>query len=386
MNKHYKIVLDLIKSAVTGCSVNIPDDADWKTVLQIAKYHQIIPMVFYGLKNSNIKTPYDERLFDITAQCVVIEQEQFNVIAKISKIFSDNEVDFAFLKGCRLKHFYPRTEMRVMGDLDILIKDEQYSKIAPLLEEAGFAFEEEVDYEYHWRRGYVHLELHKSLMPTDNGGNELYSFFKDGWAKFSNKDQNQMGFTMSKEDEFIFVFSHMLKHFRFSGIGIRHFTDIYVYLRKHPELDKVYIKKELGKIGLETFYENVLNTLDNWFDDGEETDAIKIITERVFLSGANGTIENNLAAKSAVAIKNAGSVKKARFKALSKAVFAPTSEMKRQYKILNKCILLLPFMHLVRWAKAIVKPKSIKNKVKQISEINSAVSAEFNEQLKKVGL
>ena len=91
------------------------------------------PIIFYGLKNSGLKTPYDDILFEITGQHIIIEQQQLGIIEEIKTAFTKNNIDFAFLKGSRLKNIYPKSEMRVMGDIDVLIKPEQYSKIKNLL-------------------------------------------------------------------------------------------------------------------------------------------------------------------------------------------------------------------------------------------------------------
>lgn len=386
MDITYRTVLDIIKSAITGERISASDNTDWQRIIKIASVHQIIPMIFYGLKNSNIQTPFDEKLFDLTTQSIVIEQQQLGAIDEIGKAFSANGIDHAFLKGCRIKYLYPHTEMRVMGDLDILIKPDQYGIIKPTMERLGFTEDYEWDYEYHWRKGYVHIELHKSLMPTDEESKDLYEFFSNGWDRFL-KDEKSVGcYTMSAEDELIFLLAHLIKHFRFSGIGVRHFTDIYIYNLKHSDIDKSYLETQLKKLGFFEFYQNVIATVQNWFGDGENTEITEIITKRVFESGSYGTLSNNAVANASLAAKKEGSAGKAKVKDIFKTVFLPLESMKERYCVLNRLPFLLPLFWVVRWVVTFFRPKNIKGYLNRVRHFNDRSISDFNDQLKKVGL
>ena len=48
-------VIALIKSALTGEKADIPENFDWDNVLKISKKHNIVPIIYYGIKNSSIK-------------------------------------------------------------------------------------------------------------------------------------------------------------------------------------------------------------------------------------------------------------------------------------------------------------------------------------------
>ena len=50
-------ILKLVKSALTGESVSVPEDFDWEEALTTAKKHQIIPVIYYGAKYSSLTPP-----------------------------------------------------------------------------------------------------------------------------------------------------------------------------------------------------------------------------------------------------------------------------------------------------------------------------------------
>ncbi len=86
----------------------------------------------------------------------------------------------------------------------------------------------ESNHEYVWdKKNMLHVELHKMLIPSYN--KDYYAYFGDGWRLAKKYDGSE--FKMSDEDTFVYIFTHFAKHYRDAGIGIRHITDIYVYLK-----------------------------------------------------------------------------------------------------------------------------------------------------------
>lgn len=71
-------ILKLVKSALTGESVSVPEDFDWEEALTTAKKHQIIPVIYYGAKYSSLTPPEDiMRILELaTFKSVAFSQNQ----------------------------------------------------------------------------------------------------------------------------------------------------------------------------------------------------------------------------------------------------------------------------------------------------------------------
>ena len=161
-------ILKLVKSALTGESVSVPEDFDWEEALTTAKKHQIIPVIYYGAKYSSLTPPEDiMRILELaTFKSVAFSQNQLYALDCIYKAFDENGIDYMPLKGACLKLIYPQPELRLMGDADILIRYEQYGKIRPIMTALGFNEVLESDHELVWdKKGILHAELHKRLIP-----------------------------------------------------------------------------------------------------------------------------------------------------------------------------------------------------------------------------
>ena len=154
------------------------------------------------------------------------------------------------LKGCIMKAYYPKQELRLMGDADILIRVEQYDKVSSIMKELGFEEREKSDQDYTWHSAFLRVELHKHLMPL--GARSFYSYFGDGWVR-AHKQKNTR-YEMLPEDFFLFIFAHFAKHYRLAGIGCRHVVDLWVFFKSVGLHNNEYVEKELKKLNLFEFF------------------------------------------------------------------------------------------------------------------------------------
>ena len=215
MTTFQKNIFKLIKSALYGVVVQIDDDFDWELAKQYGKGHKIIPLLFYGAYNSKINIP--EKIKSefglITSGHLFISINQTHEFDSIKKAFLDNNVDFLPLKGAIQKKLYPKPEMRPMGDIDILIKVEQYNKIKEIMKDFGYVEDKESDHELVWIKQKIMVELHKRVIPSYN--EDYYKYFGDGW-KLAKQSQNLSSeFYFTPEDNFIYLFTHFSIRFRY---------------------------------------------------------------------------------------------------------------------------------------------------------------------------
>lgn len=285
----------------------------------------------------------------------------------------------------RMKALFPRPEMRRMGDADILIRTEQYAeKIRPLMLSLGYTEGDESDYELHWDKGPVKIELHKRLLSINN--HDYYSYFGDGWQLATHCAADGIAYSMKPEDELIYLFTHMARHYRDAGIGLRHPMDIWVYLLHHPTLDTAYLRAELEKLQLLTFYDHVIRTLDVWFSDGEGDERTEFITQYIMNSGEYGkkeTLMRSNALKERKREKSAAVIKRKRV--LHRA-FPSYTEMCSQYPILRKAPVLLPVFWPIHLVKRLLARGKVKAYIHDYLRFDEVTLTEHQQALNFVGL
>lgn len=347
MNDFQKGVLLIIKSGFSGGKVTVGEDFPWDTAADFVKAQSIDVMFWLGVQKSDMNMPseYLAVLQNRAMMMIAHSIRQENETNRIFGLLKENDVEFLPLKGAVLQYMYPEIGMRFMSDIDILIKSEQYKVIAKLMQNAGYDFVCESDHEYIWdKKNALHIEFHKRLIPSYN--KDYFAYYGDGWQLAERADGSE--YKMSDEDFFIYIFTHLAKHYRDSGIGLKHFIDIWVYLRSKPDLDKTYIESELGKLRLFEFYKNVRYTLKVWFDGAEPNEVSELITNWTFSGGTYGSREKNILSAAVKEAAENGGKNESRCMRLMHAVFMPYEKMCQRYTFLKKIPVLLPVMWGVR--------------------------------------
>lgn len=384
MNKTHSDFLQIIKNALENTSYPLSETFNYEECHQIAKRHKITAMFYYGLINSGVSATDREMqaLFDSTCRDVVKNERYKHEISSISSAFDEHKIDYMLLKGSEIKEIYPKPEMRPMNDIDILIKTSQYQQIKPVMESLGYKECEESNHEYIWRKTNCLIELHKFLIPSYN--TDYFSYYGDGWRLAKKAEGTR--YTLSREDSLIYLFTHFAKHYRDSGIGLRHIIDIWVYISKNPDIDNDYVLTELSKLQLDEFYNNILATLKNWFCDGPANEITEFITEFIFNNGVYGTKHTHILAMALRDKKHNKSVAGIRLKKIYQSFFISYKGMCQFYPILIKLPVLLP----VYWVVHLFKRLFLKNKLKSYGNdfalINEESISEYEDELSFVGL
>ena len=118
-------LLSLIRAAF-GQDAEIADGIDWEKLYFYASKHHVANIVCYALDRLKISpgnNVYDafktEQMKAIRTD--MLQEREINVILKE---YEEQNIAAVALKGFVLKDMYPSRDMRVMGDLDLLLKKE----------------------------------------------------------------------------------------------------------------------------------------------------------------------------------------------------------------------------------------------------------------------
>lgn len=379
-------IITLLNNALKGENQPLPEGFDYSKVYDFGIKHQILPMLFYGgAENPEFMASDTEgKILFGTMQLTALSENQLFKIDELCKAFDKNGIEYLKLKGSIIKRLYPKHEMRVMSDADILIREGQYDSIKTALTELGYTFKYTSDHEIVWNKDELTIELHKRIIPSYQ--KDFYAYFDNGWKLAKKKDENTSEYVMTLEDEFIYLFTHLSEHYREAGIGIKHMTDIYLFLREHSEIDLEYVYAGLEKLQLLSFFKNIKKTLDVWFNSAECDEISEFITAKIFNDGVYGTRINKLkseAVKYSKGTDENGAKRKKRWR----SIFLPYKTMCNIFPVLTKAPILLPFLWVWRLIRAVLFRR---DKIKQINDnINSYSQETINEfqlELNYVGL
>ena len=270
MNQSFLETMDLFFLEAAGKSSKGINPDNLKEILEISKSQGVYYYVLAALKRLS-----DEgRLLLSETDINTIKTTLFKVstnntnklilFSEILKKLENSGIKCCILKGESLSRFYSSSALRTSGDIDVLISPDDEEKAIDILRENGFDVKERMwgcphDVCYHEDIG--RIELHIDLY--NDYANEVW--FKSEDCSLEEeylKTYSENGysyFTLGVTDGFIHTFLHGIKHFLTDGIGLRHISDILLYLKNQKNLidfERVY--GILDKLKYRNFFNTII--------------------------------------------------------------------------------------------------------------------------------
>lgn len=104
----------------------MPEDINARLLLELIVKNSLQAIGYLALKGQNFE--YNDRLERSYRTVVAREISQQAEADRIRKDFSENGIDFMFLKGSHLKKLYPAPELRFMADTDVLVRSDDVER------------------------------------------------------------------------------------------------------------------------------------------------------------------------------------------------------------------------------------------------------------------
>ena len=385
MNITQQGIVTLLKSAVTGEKLPLPEGFSLEEACALIKKQGLITLAYEGAVLCGISRnhPVMEDLFRSYYSVFLRSERQTAKVKALLGEFEKAGIDHLPFKGCVMKQLYPKPELRVMGDADILIRLEQYEEIKPILVALGFSLEAESDCELIWTHPDLYLELHQCMVQPAH--RDYHAYFGDGWDRAVQITGHRYGFT--PEDMYIYLFMHFTKHYRSGGIGCRHVVDLWMYRQANPSMDQNYVDAELEKLQLRQFHENCVRLLDTWFGSGQPDAVTEFISKRIFSGGSWGNAKDYQIFQELIKMKKPDRVKNSRLQYIIHLVFPPLWQMQKKYPILKRLPFLLPAAWVVRGMAVLLNNREkLDTAVKKGSMISDDALHSHQEALRMVGL
>lgn len=378
-------MLMLLRGALNEQMLTVDTPPDIPQLAKEAARHGIENMLFFGVRAAGVdkNDPQMKTLLHTVGRHIFITENQIAEANAVCAAFDKAGIAYLPVKGMVLRELYPSADMRTMGDVDILIREQQIPQIKELLTSLGFTFVLESVHEYVWeKKGVLYLELHKSLFAEYE--TDVFPVFGSGW-ELAIAPESGCHYTLSPEDHFLYVFVHFAKHYRGGGIGLRHLSDIVICLRNGGIKNWQYVEQQLQRVQMLEFYKNVRAAIDEWLGDGPLSEKSAFILRQIWTSGVYGTPEAHRTADAERA--TTGSLKMAKANRIQKLLFPSRLDMALQYPVLKKVPVLLPFFWVVRFVRvALFRPGQAVSRSKGLHDVSVEDIRDRQQALRYVGL
>lgn len=377
----------LLASLIKGETPPKPNfEIDWEKFFEFCKSHKVENMVYSQLKSLSLVPKETLKKFSEANACMCVAEAKQEILSqKIFSAFDREKVSYILLKGIVIKKLYPVENYRTSNDVDILVKQKDFSKAEKVLQDLGYNFlgESNRDNDYHkgYSKGVVHIELHSHLTPRDSLQREYFSTAFDRAIPCQNSPYR---FAMTDEDLYIYTLYHLYKHFVKGGVGVRYFLDMYL-LKDKLSLDMCYVENELHKIGLKAFEKTVTELSQVFFDNSPMDNRLKELARFVYISGAHGATPFYVMSKFSGegTSKNHSFINKVKF--YYDSWFIGRKAMSIRYPILNKHGFLLPFCYIHKGIYTLFcKPEAIKEQADKMVNVYTKKAEKYVENINRL--
>ena len=252
-----------------------------KPLFNLSKRHDLSHLVGDALaKNGFLNGDSEEEKRFLSERNLAVfryEQMQYEYM-EICKTLSKGKIPFIPLKGAVIRKYYNEPWLRTSCDIDILVKKQDVDLAVSLLKDnLNFTCKLVGNHDVQlYSPTNVHLELHYTLIEDENNIN-LTKILSSVW---DNVIETSPYHYEIKDDLFYFyIISHIAKHVKWGGCGVRAFIDVFV-LNNKLEFSKKDREDLLIKGGLLTFSKAVLKLSNAWMLD-EEKDQLSLDLEKL---------------------------------------------------------------------------------------------------------
>lgn len=240
MTREQKFLMEILTVSSQGEQVQtLPEqDLDWEGLMQEA-YAQAVHLQCCDALSpvlDQIPEPWSGRLVDGALRSasanIYVEQGQAMLVRELEK----GEYPYVILKGKGIAAYYPKPEIRIMGDVDFLIPVDRMDQLTQTMEPRGFVHTfEEGEHHRTLTRDKLVLEMHIEVagVPESNGRREVEAFMESIYRdRMAVTVDGATFYAPSHAHHAVIQLLHIQHHVVQRGMGLRHILDWACFMNK----------------------------------------------------------------------------------------------------------------------------------------------------------
>ncbi len=238
-------------------------DIDYSAIMKLAEEQSVVGLITAGLeKVSDVKIP-KEVILRFVGCTLQIEQQNKAMNAFIADLIErlrKEDIYAILVKGQGIAQCYEKPLWRSSGDVDLLLSDSNYDSAKKVL--LPLATMVETEYTHFKHQGMtingweveLHGTQHSRLSNRVDDGIDATQreVFYGGKVRLWMNGGTQV-FLPAPDEDVVFVFTHILHHFFFEGVGLRQICDWCRLLWTYKDsLNHSLLESRIRKMGLMT--------------------------------------------------------------------------------------------------------------------------------------
>ena len=244
--ENQNILCNLCANVLFDRNVDLPKEIDVDELLKEANQQAVFTTAYTALKKLSFEGDLGEKLL---LRSIMKTARVGHDHIEIGDILTQNGIEYVLFKGVASAAYYKKTDIRIMGDVDILIHPEDTEQVHNLLLNIGYITNEDItkkeNHIVYVRRlnGVCSVcEVHFKVSTTpDAVAEEFNNCFKTVFNdKMEIEVSNGRCFVPSHFHHGVILLLHTATHLTKEGIGLRHLCDWAVFVNSFS--NDVFVK------------------------------------------------------------------------------------------------------------------------------------------------
>lgn len=363
-----------------------PNEVEWQKVFEIAQRQTAANLCWFSIEKLNNKP--DGELFDawqeVYAKAASKCLKQMMEIDFLSEEFTKRGYDICFLKGSKIREYYPSPDMRTMTDIDLLVRAQDRKPIRELMKSIGYEVDllDDGQVDAFKKEPVIYLEIHFDFSAENHAYHELFTI---DWNNLVETNRPHI-YEMTFEDLYFFNTGHYIKNMSKVGMGIRSVVDSYILWKSADKKQIENIVAKFRDAKIENFNNNLLKIANIWFEGNEDDGSLDNVQNYLVETSTYGKTGEN---EAIMMIEN-NQNEKSNNSYILRRIFPKSDELLKRFNLNRKYAFLIPFLWFARILLLVFSGKEKKNKVKkEYSAIKDMSSEEVEYETivrKEIGL
>ena len=204
-------------------------DVDWAAVLEEGNKHAVTALLYPGIRQQNgVPEEVFNKVCGTAITVAAASESMLKEQRRILDLLAARQITCVVLKGTSVACFYPHPELRVPGDIDILVDAENLDTACNTLKDNNFTISTVVEKHTCLHKQEIYVEMHQmvTVFPDNKKGRFAREFMTKALRNTQTSEIEGIRFPVLRDIyKIIALLVHMEHHLATSGIGLRQLCD-----------------------------------------------------------------------------------------------------------------------------------------------------------------
>ena len=212
MEKKHVLLLQLINTSINNKPINKNNyvNINWNMLYEEAVTHNVHGIIY---KNFTLICQ-DTFLINKYKSSIIFNHYIMHIncirIGEVLRKLRENGIQVVALKGIVLKNYYKEPENRYMGDVDILVKNDEIESTDKILSDMGYECKSKNQKKHliYYHKNFLPIEVHNYLI-DEFYFNNAEQFEKDIWDNLVKNQFAKLNHLLFRMNTFCFILSYI---------------------------------------------------------------------------------------------------------------------------------------------------------------------------------